>query len=116
MAPRNKSRLIRNFENLKVLRSAGPVERKHILLTARGDLIHCLIDCIHNVLNGNIELTHSQREQLKKSRGILRELVRKKVPLYKKRQIFVQKGGFLSALLGPIIGIASSALSGLLSR
>jgi len=60
-------------------------------------------------MKGNVPLTGRQKTTLRRNRRDLRELSVKKTSLRKKRKI-VQKGGFLTALLPPVL----SFLGGLL--
>lgn len=109
-------RLRANLDELKVLRKAKPKLRKSILRAAENDLITCLSECSHNVLNGNVQLTKKDKQTLKKHRKTLRELAKKKLSTAKRRSILVQRGGFLPALLAPILTVATTLLSSLISK
>jgi hypothetical protein len=106
-------RLRSNWNELNVLRKAKPKLRKSILRAAEKDLITCLSECSHNVLNGNVQLCAKDKKALRKYSKVLRELAQRKTSTAKRRKILVQKGGFLPALLGPIIAVASTLLSNL---
>ena len=56
-----------------------------------------------NILKGNIPLKKFRREKLRKYKEKIRQLAKKDLPLYKRKEITNQKGGFLSALLVPAI-------------
>ena len=58
------------------------------------ELVHCICDCVHNILQGNIPVTDEEKDRLKRHRHCLRELVKKKTP-DKKRKHLIQEGGFL---------------------
>ena len=105
-----------HIDELKVLKKAKPALRKSILKAADKDLICCLSDCCHNILNGNIRLNASQKKSLQRHRKNLRKIATKRTTVKKRRDILVQKGGFLPALLAPIIGVAASIISSLASR
>ncbi len=72
-------------------------------------LLKCLCECCLNVLKGNVKLTASQKQNLSRHRKVLRDLADRKVSVKRKKHILVQKGGFLPALLRPIL----STLAGL---
>ena len=108
-------RLRNHIDELKVLKKANPSLRKNYLKLANKDLICCLCECSHNILNGNIKLTSAQKKKLTRHSQHLRLLAKKSVPLKTKRNILIQKGGFLPALLAPILGIAASLISSLAS-
>ena len=110
------ARLKRHVDELKVLKKAKPKLRQSILKAADNQLIHCLCECCHNVLNGNVKLSPKQKKALQKHKKHLRKLTLKKTPVKKRRAILVQNGGFLPALLAPIIGVAVSLISQLVSR
>jgi len=64
-----------------------------------------------NVIKGNVSLTDRQKARLRRNRNDLRAVSLKKTSLRKKRRT-VQKGGFLTALIPPVL----SALVGLFSK
>ena len=94
---------------LKVLAKCNPKQRKALLQHISPDLLKCLCECCLNVLKGNVSLSTSQKRQLSRHRRVLRSLADRKTPNKRKKQLLLQKGGFLPALLGPII----STLAGL---
>ena len=49
------------------------------------DLVYCICDCVHNILQGNIPVTDEEKDRLKRHRHCLRELVNEKTS-YKKRK------------------------------
>jgi len=107
MAPK---RLKNNISYIDVLARAKPCQRKAILHTADYDLIVCLCECALNILNGNVPLKSHDREKLEKYKTHLRELASEKTSNSKRRKILVQKGGFVPALLAPILGVAGQLL------
>ena len=109
-------RLRSNLDELKVLRKAKPKLRKSIIRAAEKDLITCLSECSHNVLNGNIQLSAKDKKALKRHRKALRELAKKKLSTTKRRNLLVQRGGFLPALLAPILTVATTLLTSLVSK
>ena len=67
------------------------------------DLIECICDCAHNVLKGNVPITDHQM-QLTPHRHNLRELTKKRTS-NKRRKEILQEGGFLGAILTPILSV-----------
>ena len=108
-------RVKKHIHALHVLKTARPKVRRALLKEGDKDLIQCLCECCHNILNGHIKLLPKQKKLLQRHCKDLRALSSKRVKLGKKRQILVQKGGFLPAVLAPILTIASSLIGGLLS-
>jgi hypothetical protein len=107
-------RLKTHIDELRVLKKAKPSLRKALLKSADNSLICCLSECSHNILNGNVKLSPAQKKALQRHRNNLRQLATKKVPLKRKRELLAQRGGFLPALIGPILGIAASLIPQLL--
>ncbi len=109
-------RIKKHIKLLKVLKKAKPDERKIVLQTAENGLLFCLCECIKNVLNGNVDLSKARHCELAKHAGVLRKLADRKIPVHTKRNLLVQKGGFLPALLAPILGIASGLIGDLVGK
>ena len=95
----------RCFALLRQLKNANVKKRR--LLLVNTDLVKAVCECSKNVINGNVSMSEGQRAKICRHRNKIRELAKKRVPLKRKRQI-IQSGGFLGALLGPIIGVLSS--------
>ena len=90
---------------LRMLYKSSPKVRKAIAKkNCSPEFIKCLCECAKNVLVGNVELSPAHKRQLKRHKRLLRKLVLKKTSLKAKKKI-VQTGGFLGALLGPIVKI-----------
>jgi len=93
----------------KLLNQSGKKRKKLVTAMSKDkEFIKCMCECAKNVLKGNVELSKRQREKIRSRKQSFRKLVLKKTPISVKRRI-VQNGGFLGALLGPIV----SALGGL---
>ena len=101
-------RLVKYSPLLRALHSASPSTTKAIIQTGDRGLINTLCDCCHNVLKGNVPLSKVQKTRLRRHKRVLRQLTNKKSLRVKKG--LLQTGGFLSALLGPVIGIIGSLL------
>src|ERR1700690_4455655 len=97
---------------LQQLNSASPAARKRMMKNAcSSEFVKCVCECASNIIKGNVPLTASQKGQLSRRRRLLKKLVLKKTSLKNKRKI-VQSGGFLGALLGPIISVLRSLFGG----
>lgn len=94
---------------LKKLKRCKPKERKEILKKGGKPLQLCLQECAINVLNGNVPLTKTQFKRLSKYKQKLRLLGKKRTSQKKKLDI-EQRGGFLSALLAPVVGSLLGAI------
>ena len=89
--------------------------RKAILLNADKKLVEAICQTIHNVLVGNINITASDRERLKKFRKTLHQLLEKS-SLKTKKKILVQRGGFLQFLIPAVVSGIASIISSVISN
>ena len=78
---------------LLALAKANPHICKAILRGADKDLLHCLSECAHNILQGNVKLKPSDKARLSKYRQKLWKLAEKRGYLKQKHKI-IQTGGF----------------------
>ena len=88
------NRLRKNGPTLQLLQNASKPSRKRILDKASPELILCLCNCIHNILQGNVTLSRHYKQKLRQHKTKLRKLTHRKVALKTKKQL-VQTGGFL---------------------
>jgi hypothetical protein len=107
------TRLFHNFPQLKQLKKVSAKKRNQILSKAQPDLINTLCDCCLNIINGNLKINPTQKKKLLKFAPVIRSLAKKRKSVQKrKEEIISQTGGFLPALLAPVLSIAASTLLG----
>ena len=68
------------------------------------ELVHCICDCVYNILQGHIPMTEEEKQRLKRHRYCLRELADEKTS-DKKRKHLIQEGGFLGSLIPLLVGL-----------
>jgi len=90
------------LRRLSVLTKSKPPMRKQLIQTAPKEIIDTVCECCLNVLKGTVPLSKIQKQKLGKHRNVLRQMVKKKIPLQQKKKMLVQRGGFLPMLLGPL--------------
>ena len=98
---------LKKYANLIKLLHKAPAAKKKAFFKKYGkerEFVNCLCECSRNIILGNVPLTLAQKRALEKRKSDLRKLARKKTPFKVKTRI-VQKGGFLGALVGPIVSI-----------
>ena len=96
---------------LHVLVNGNAKQREGILRGADKELVYCLCECALNILKGNVKLHNSEKDKLRKHRQRLRDLSNKKIALRKKRKLLLkQKGGWVSALIAPVLGTLAGLL------
>ena len=101
--------LKKHGEMLKFLSAMKPATAKTIVKAVSPEFIRVLCECCHNVLKGNVPLTANQKRKLCRHKNKLRSLTQKKLSIKRRKQI-LQQGGFLGALIGPIVGVLKSVL------
>jgi hypothetical protein len=93
---------------LRRLHRASPNGKKELLKKhSEKEFTNCLCECAKNIIYGRVPLNKKQKRSLAGQKRMLRKLALKKTSLKVKRKI-LQKGGFLGALLGPIVSVLSS--------
>lgn len=98
-------RVQRHVHLLHLLSSATPQQRKAILKTATNEQIKSLCEVCQNLLIGNIPIN---TKKLRSHRKIIRQLADKKIPVSKKKRLFMnQRGGFLPLVLPAVLSLLS---------
>lgn len=96
---------------LDILSKAKTKHRKQILKAAGFNLIKAIVECIENVLLGNVELKKSWFEKLKKYKTVLRRISLSGKKWKHKKKIILQQGGsFLPSLLYPVVSVLTETL------
>ena len=105
------SQLTRKYlSTLKRIWKIGDKARREYVRKCDRNFMDCISECAKNVIKGNVPLSSRQMTQLRRKRYDLRALSKKKTSLRAKRKI-LQKGGFLTALLPPILSVLASLLT-----
>ena len=104
-------RIISHLPKLKSLVKSTPRKRRELLEKANLQFIKSIVECVKNVMSGNVQLKKKCKEKLKKYKSILRKIFNSEKKLKVKKEIIVQNGGaFLPALLAPVITILAERL------
>ena len=106
------NKLKRHYNSLRLLHKGKSRNCRKILKTGGSGLMNCLCEISKNVLKGNVPLTRLQTKKLSPHKHTLRKLLDKKKLSLIKKQRLVQKGGFLNALLGPVLNLLGGFLRG----
>ena len=101
------NRLRKNGPALRLLQKAPTSLQKNILDKASPELIRCICDCAHNVLQGNVTLSCHYKKKLSQHKTELRMLADRKVVLKKKKRL-VQTGGLFPLLLSALAPVISA--------
>lgn len=103
-------RVIEHRAVLRKLKRCDAKERKKILKQGGKALQLCLQECAMNILNGNIPLTPYQLRKLKRYKDKIRALAKPRGVSRERKIAIEQKGGFLPALLAPVVGAVLGAV------
>lgn len=96
--------VIKHIHLLDALAKAKPAERKKILQKSNFGLIKSIVECIENVLDGNVKLDKNRLKKLKRYKNQLRGIYKSGKKWTSKKKVIIQTGGaFLPALLLPVI-------------
>ena len=109
-------RLRRNLAIVKRLKRMNVGNRKKFLSVCNQDIIDCLCEASKNILKGNLPVSSHCYKKLCRYKKTLRELATKKTAAKKRRALLVQRGGFLPLILGPLLGLASSVIGGVINK
>jgi hypothetical protein len=92
-----------NAEALRFLTKCNARQRKAVIHHADNDLIDSLCECALNMLKGHVRLNPKQKKKLSTHKHRMRKLTDKKLARKRKRNILTQNGGFIGALLTPVL-------------
>lgn len=98
----------KHYQQLYLL--SQPRYRVALTKLADKELVQAILEIIYRVLNRDINISEKLKERLHKHRCVLRQLCTKS-SLKSKKQILVQRGGFLEFLIPPIIEGLTSLIS-----
>ena len=87
---------------LQMLIKSNPKYRNSLLNGAPPEIITLLCEYALNILHGTVTLTQAEKTQLSRHKTSLRQMASKKVSGKLKKKV-VQKGGFIPAMLKPIL-------------
>lgn len=103
--------VIKNLPVLEERATTTSKKRRKILEDTSLELIKSIVECIENVLKGNVVLKKKCLNKLKKYKSILHKIFSTGQKLTQKKHIIVQNGGgFLPALLVPLITVLAEKL------
>ena len=75
------------------------------------ELVYCICDCVHNILQADIPVSDEVKKRLKRHRHCLRKLINKKTSDREKKHL-IQEGGFLGALIPTLVGLVGKLFTG----
>ena len=97
-------RIKRHAPVLQALRRLNNNARLSVMGSAKKELIATLVACARAIINRAVRLTERQTNEIRRHATSIRELLRSRATIAQRRKT-LQTGGFLGALLGPILGL-----------
>ena len=101
------NKILNCLQELEKLSSADIKERKKLLLEFNDCVIDAISEIALNCLKGNIPLKSCDFKKLKEHQNILRIISQPNKVKYR-RNILIQKGGFLNILLAPALSLIAT--------
>ena len=108
---RAENRVRKYADTLRSLQAVDGATRNVVMKSAKTDLILALVDCARAIIGRKVPLTLAQQRAVVGKSDDIKRLVNPRVKDVERRTI-LQKGGFLGALLGPIVRALLPALLG----
>ena len=108
---RAENRVRKYADTLQSLQAVDGATRNVVMKSAKTDLILALVDCARAIIGRKVPLTLAQQRAVVGKSDDIKRLVNPRVKDVERRTI-LQKGGFLGALLGPIVRALLPALLG----
>ena len=106
------SQRVKKYKDLlSYLCSCTGSSQKEFIKNSSKDFIRALCEVCLNTLQGRVPLTPAQKKKLARHKTSMRKLVKHKVGVEHKRKL-LQKGGFITSLLAPLIGSLLKPLIG----
>ena len=104
------ARVKKNYPLLKWLSQAKPRVARSVIGSVDKEVLDSICEVCLNILKGNVPLSPDQKRRLCKHKQTLRRLACSSRGSEKVKRALVQKGGFLGALLHPLLSIGSLLL------
>ncbi len=107
--------LIKNKEIIILCSKLKTPLLKKIIKYSDKDFIHAISEICDNVIKGNVPLTKHQFKGLKRYYKHLKIIANKKKSIALKKK-HIQVGGFLPALITPLLGFLGSIISNIIVK
>ena len=104
----------KDVEFLRALIKSSAKKRKQLLKGATNSNLRLLLECVKNILVGNIPISQQKKKQLNRHRYKLRFLASRRNNLKKKLGVLNQTGGSLPAILSVLTPTIVTAIAELI--
>ena len=96
-------RVKKNLPILQLLAKCDKHTSNAVVKSAKPEFLNCVSDICHNILQDKVKLSSKEKNRLAKYKRNIRKIANKATTQKTKREL-IQKGGFLGAILSPLLG------------
>ena len=107
-------RVTRNANILSALHRSSAAVRNAMLSVIKKDVVLAIVDCAKMIINRKVPLTQTQLQKVLSLAQDIKRFVSSRTS-HDVRKRALQKGGFLGALIGPVLSLLPQLLGGLFS-
>ena len=111
----SKDLLKKNAHLLLHLNNCNAKFHRKIISIADKDLIQLFTEILHNINKGNIPLNATQLKTIRKFSKAAKLILKRSTGIESKKRL-LQKGGFIPALIAPIIGFLGSLIGNAIAK
>ena len=111
----SKDLLKKNAHLLLHLNNCNAKFHRKIISIADKDLIQLFTEILHNIHKGNIPLNATQLKTIRKFSKAAKLILKRSTGIQSKKRL-LQKGGFIPALIAPIIGFLGSLIGNAIAK
>lgn len=102
----------RDVAALRHIASSSRRLQQGLLRRASPAVLKLIAECCLNFCRGGFRLPPAKVKKLRRYRHVIRELANRRTTSKKRKQLVVQKGGFLSLLIPGAVSLLGSLLGG----
>jgi hypothetical protein len=95
----------RNKRALQALNSVSENIRTSLLDSLSQDLVLALIEIARNIIIGNVPISETQFNQLRRNKKDLHELIRKNTSFKKQKKILQKGNGLMGDIIDPVLSL-----------
>lgn len=96
---------------IKSLVNSNSRRRKVLLKNATNEELKGLFELCLNIIRGNLPIDKTAFQNIKRHKRVIESLSNRRLPIYKKREIINQKGGFIGTLAAFALPLLTHLLS-----
>ena len=103
-----KSKASKYYPALRKFQKLNNKDKKKILANCPNHFINCISEICLNCVHGNLPIDQKHKNLLKKDFKYIKAVSNRRVPLYLRKKVLSQRGGFLPIILKFALPIIAS--------